>query len=384
MHGFVVAVTPTEGIDQLHRRTDATEWIELEDLDVFDGLDAGVGVFVQQAFQHLPGCALIFGKVVALAHLVGALATRQRRLVEGDVADQVERIELLAEFLLNLVGQRLPQHALPGQLLDDGLLLRSIAPASQERIQRGELQPDLVARVVAQGLGDELAVRAVVLHALGDHRDGDVVDHVARARLAYASATRRLRLAPGWFTFAVTFVRAGRLLRWHRRLAGIGLIDLHRIAIEGRIGEQLGGFLEIHDGEPVLVVVLVDTRTAADDLLELGHRLDVLVENDQLAGLRIHAGGHQLAGGGDDRVALFRIDEVVQLGLALVLVTGDAHDVLAALTYAFRVEVDQGLPHTLGVVDVVAEHDGLLVRISGHEEFGDLLRYQLGARFKHQ
>ena len=83
--------------------------------------------------------------------------------------------------------------------------------------------------------------------------------------------------------------------------SGPGLVDLHRIAVEVRVGEQRGGPLEVHDGEEELVVVLVDARAAADDLLELGHRLDALVEHDQLAGLRIDAGGHQLRGRGDDR-----------------------------------------------------------------------------------
>ena len=64
-------------------------------------------------------------------------------------------------------------------------------------------------------------------------------------------------------------------------------------------------FLEIEDGEPEFVVAIVDTGAAADDLLELGHGLDVLVEHHELAGFSIDAGGHQLGGGGDDRVRLF-------------------------------------------------------------------------------
>ncbi|MNE34618.1 hypothetical protein D3C80_1283470 [compost metagenome] len=106
----------------------------------------------------------------------------------------------------------------------------------------------------------------------------------------------------------------------------------------------------------------------------------MLVEHDQLAGLSIDAGGHQLAGGGDDRVALFRVDEVIQLGLAFLIIAGDAHDVLAVLCHALGVEVDQGLAHTLGVIDIVAEDDGFLERVGGLEELGDLLRHQLGTR----
>ncbi|MNJ53123.1 hypothetical protein D3C77_485000 [compost metagenome] len=63
-----------------------------------------------------------------------------------------------------------------------------------------------------------------------------------------------------------------------------------------------------------------------------------------------------------------------------MVIAGDAHNVLAVLGHALWVEVDQGLTHALGVVDVVAEDDGLLEWISGLEELGDLLCHQLGAR----
>ena len=84
---------------------------------------------------------------------------------------------------------------------------------------------------------------------------------------------------------------------------------------------------EVHDGEVELAVVLVDAGAAADDLLELGHRVDAPVEHDELAGLGIDAGGHQLRGGGDDGKRFIRVDEVVELGLALVVVARDPHDV---------------------------------------------------------
>ena len=76
-------------------------------------------------------------------------------------------------------------------------------------------------------------------------------------------------------------------------------------------------------------VVLVDTGAATNDLLELGHGADVRVENDQLAGLRINAGGHQLGGGGDDRISLGRIDEGVEVALSLFVVSRNLHDILA-------------------------------------------------------
>ena len=82
----------------------------------------------------------------------------------------------------------------------------------------------------------------------------------------------------------------------------MGLVNLHRVAIKIRVDKQFGGLFEIDDGEEVLVVIFVDARATANDLLELGHRLDALIQHDELAGLGIHARGHQFGGGRDDRV----------------------------------------------------------------------------------
>ena len=94
-------------------------------------------------------------------------------------------------------------------------------------------------------------------------------------------------------------------------------VDLHRFAVEVRVGEVVGGLAEVDEGEVVLLGVLVDARAAADDLLELGHRADFAVEHDQAAGLGIDAGGEQPRGGDDDRVFRLRVDEVVELGACL-------------------------------------------------------------------
>ena len=75
----------------------------------------------------------------------------------------------------------------------------------------------------------------------------------------------------------------------------------------------------------------------------------------------------------------FRVDEVVELRLALVIVAGDAHDVLAVGGGEVGVGVDQRLPHALGVVDVLAEDDGLGEAVGGLEELGDLGGDEFGA-----
>ncbi len=159
---------------------------------------------------------------------------------------------------------------------------------------------------------------------------------------------------------------------------------MHGIAVEIGVGEQLGGLLEIHDGKVELLVILVDPGAAPDDLLEFREGFDAFIQHDQLAGLGIHAGGEQFRGGDDDRVTLVRHDEIVEFRLALGVVAGDPHDVLVVLGGQIGVFVHQGLPHPFGVVDILAEDNGLGKPVGGFEELGDLARHQGGALFQHQ
>ena len=83
-------------------------------------------------------------------------------------------------------------------------------------------------------------------------------------------------------------------------------------------------------------------------------------------------------------IGRFGVDEVVELRLALVVVAGDPHDVLAVGGGEVRVGVDQRLPHPLGVVDVLAEDDGLGEAVGGLQELGDLGGDELGALLEDQ
>ena len=67
-----------------------------------------------------------------------------------------------------------------------------------------------------------------------------------------------------------------------------------RQTVKAWVGKQLGRLFEIENGEPQLAVPFIDTCAAPDDLFKFSHRLDVLIQYDQLAGLRINAGCHQL------------------------------------------------------------------------------------------
>ena len=103
-----------------------------------------------------------------------------------------------------------------------------------------------------------------------------------------------------------------------------------------------------------------------------------------MAGLGIDAGGHELGGHRDDGKGGFWIDEVVELGLALVVVAGDAHDIPAIGGGQVLIGIDQGLAHALRMVDVLAEDDGLGVAIRRLEKLGDLGGDQDRALFEYQ
>ena len=167
-------------------------------------------------------------------------------------------------------------------------------------------------------------------------------------------------------------------------MAGLGLVDLHRLAVKVLVGKQLGSALEVQNSEPGLAEVFTQAGATANDLLEQRHGLDVLIQHDELAGLRVHAGAHELGGGGDDGIVLLWIDEVVQLALAFGVVTGDLHHVFGVGSAEVGIGVAQRLAHAGGVVDVFAKDDGLGVTVGGFEVLGDLGRHGFVALFQHQ
>lgn len=153
-----------------------------------------------------------------------------------------------------------------------------------------------VAGVVPQAFGDQLAAGVEVFDALGDHLGGDAVDIDLLLLFREAVGDRdvrpvyddliRARLGRD-AVFAVVYRRD---VVWGRDWVEIArLIDLHRLAIELGVGEMVGRAPEVHQGEIILLGVFVDPRAPAHDLLELGHRADWAVENDQPAGLGVHA-----------------------------------------------------------------------------------------------
>ena len=99
MDGRDEVVPPAEGLDQLHRRADVGEGRDAQHVGVIQVEHALVGIFGQQGVEHGVCPVPVRVEDVAFLDVVGPLATGQRLGVEGDMADEVEGVEVLAEFL---------------------------------------------------------------------------------------------------------------------------------------------------------------------------------------------------------------------------------------------------------------------------------------------
>ena len=263
----------------------------------------------RSASSTAAGLVPVFVEHVALLDVGGALAPGQRPGVEGDVADEVEGVEVFVQF----PGNHVEFQALRCQFLDDGLLPFGGLPAPEEVVQAGEAFLEGFLGEVTQGFGDELPVLIHIGNPLGNDGGGHAID----IHLVPAAVGGRVRedIAGG-----ITSVRLRRRIILVRRREGVvlpRLINLNRLAVELRIGEVVGGAPEIHQREVEFAGVLVHAGATAEDLLELGHGADLAVEHDQAAGLDINPGGEQPRGGDQHGMFGFRVDEVSQLRLAL-------------------------------------------------------------------
>ena len=108
-HCTGVFVFTAEGVEQFEGGAYLVEGRQLQNLDVFDALHAGVGVFFEQGIEY--GLCLF---VVAVENVTpalrvdDALLTRQRRLTIDDVQYYVEGVGLVAEFAFEVFGEVFP------------------------------------------------------------------------------------------------------------------------------------------------------------------------------------------------------------------------------------------------------------------------------------
>ena len=130
-------ILAAECLDQLDRSAELGEGRDAQHGGVIEVEDAFVGILGQQGVEHGAGLIPVSGEHVPLPDVVGALAPGQRPGVEGDVTDEVERIEVPVQF-----GGDLFERQTPGiQLVENGLLAFGGVPAPQEVVEAREALP---------------------------------------------------------------------------------------------------------------------------------------------------------------------------------------------------------------------------------------------------
>ena len=157
-------------------------------------------------------------------------------------------------------------------------------------------------------------------------------------------------------------------------------VDFQR-TVPIRVGKQTGHIAEVHDREVSLTLLLPQPGATANDLLELCHGADHLVQYDQLDHFAVGSGGEQLRRSGDDRALRGCGDKILQFALAVGVATGDPHHIVRVLLHHIGVAVDQRHPHPLSGILIGTEYNGLGHTAGAFEVAGDLSSHLLDAVF---
>jgi len=88
-----------ERVDELNDAAHVGEGGHLQHISVVEIEDALVAVLLQQRIKDGTSLRPVFGEHVALLHVLGPFAAREGLGVEGDMADQVERIEIFSKLV---------------------------------------------------------------------------------------------------------------------------------------------------------------------------------------------------------------------------------------------------------------------------------------------
>ena len=126
--GLLEALPVTKRLDELQGGAHRGEGRDLQHIGIVEIEHTLVGIFGEQRVEHSACLPAIFRKYVALLDVLRALAPGQRLFVEGNVADEIKGIEVLAQFLDDWI-ERQP---LGFEFLDDRLLALGRFPPFEE------------------------------------------------------------------------------------------------------------------------------------------------------------------------------------------------------------------------------------------------------------
>ena len=132
MDGCNEFILAAEGVDQLHRGAEFGQRRDAQHADVIQVEHPLVGVFDKQGVEHGAGLFPIFIEHGALFDVRGTLTAGQRLGVKGDVADEIEGVEVSAKLL----GDAVERKTLVLQFFDNRLFA-FLPPSSAEGNRRG-------------------------------------------------------------------------------------------------------------------------------------------------------------------------------------------------------------------------------------------------------
>jgi hypothetical protein len=172
VNGGHKTVLAAKGLNELQRRAERIERGYAQHVGVIEVQHPLIGIFGKQRVQHDAGLRTVFREDVALFDILCALTPGQRLPVEGDVADEIEGIEVLAEF----VGYHVERQTFGFQLVDDRLLALRQFPALEKIIEADEALFQRLLREIAQGFGDQPTSFVEIFDTLGDNGGANAID----------------------------------------------------------------------------------------------------------------------------------------------------------------------------------------------------------------
>lgn len=354
-HGFFIAFLAVEELADAPRGAEFLEVFHAQHVRLLDVLDAEILVALEQCLENLARCTAVAAQEVAALDALGALAARQGLLVVGDVADEVEVVDVVhLHRLLELVevDAALREH------IGDGLLLLGGVPLVDEGMEVAELAEDVLLGVV----DDVLLLQELAACVVDGNRLLHGVDLAAVG--AHKRLGRRVAATTATAVAAASRLAVSSLARLKARVLDDGAVPVG-------VGEESRDAAEVHDDEAALALVVAQARAAADNLLEHRHRGDVLVEGDETHHLAVDTGREQLRRRCDDGRRRGDGDEVAELALAVGVAARDAHDVVRILLHHVVVLLGQGMAHALGGGLIGAEDDGLGHAVGVAQVVGD-------------
>ena len=104
-------------------------------------------------------------------------------------------------------------------------------------------------------------------------------------------------------------------------------VALDWLPVEVLVGEEARHITEIHNGEVILSVLLVDASAPTDNLFEFGHGVHRCIEHNELHRLSIDTGGEHFRSCCNNWIRRLGICEVIYFELAVGVVASDTYDV---------------------------------------------------------